>query len=101
MTTDYDTLEALLTRPDEPTLAQLEDTLTTGYAQALQLEGERMRIERSLRAALRSDEELPSPAELDRLRRRLGEADGELRRLRDLLRSLRRHVYDPRVARGF
>jgi hypothetical protein len=59
----------LLTAPedgaDAPTLATLERRLTDGYAEALALEAERLRIER-----------------------RLGEVDGELARLRPLLRSL-------------
>jgi hypothetical protein len=59
----------LLETPEDgagaPTLATLEKRLTDGYAEALQLEAERLRIER-----------------------RLGEVDAELARLRPLLRSL-------------
>jgi hypothetical protein len=33
---------------DAPTLARLEETLTDGYAEALELETERLRIERRL-----------------------------------------------------
>ncbi|HET8892973.1 MAG TPA: hypothetical protein VFM96_02595 [Gaiellaceae bacterium] len=35
---------------DAPTLARLEQTLTDGYAEALELETERLRIERRLRS---------------------------------------------------
>jgi hypothetical protein len=101
VTTVHENLEALLDGRVEPSLDQLEDTLTTGYAAALQIEGERLRLERELRDALRR----PRPgasgrAEFERLRERLVEADVELRDLRELLSAIRRHVYDPRVARG-
>ena len=47
-------IEALLVAPesgaDAPTLAYLEATLTEGYAEALALEAERLRIERRLGA---------------------------------------------------
>jgi hypothetical protein len=51
---------------DAPNLAMLERRLTDGYAEALSLEAERLRIER-----------------------RLGEVDGELARLRPLLQTLK------------
>lgn len=51
---------------EAPSLATLEDRLTDGYAHALTLEAERLRIER-----------------------RLGEVDGELARLRPLLEMLK------------
>ena len=47
-------IEALLVAPasgaDAPTLAYLEEKLTEGYAEALALEAERLRIERRLGA---------------------------------------------------
>lgn len=69
----------------------VEDTLTTGYAYALGLEGDRLRIERSLRALLRGDAK-PDPRELDDLRGRLALADEELAGVRALLASLRAHA---------
>lgn len=78
-------IEDLLRAP-APTLAHVEDTLTEGYAKALALEAERLRIERRLGEVARSggdhDDELRS------LGSRLTHADGELARLRALLGSL-------------
>ena len=42
-------------RAEQPPRAVVEDTLTNGYAYALALEGERLRIERRLRALLRAE----------------------------------------------
>jgi hypothetical protein len=42
-----DQIEALL-EADDSTLARVEDTLTAGYARALALEGEVLRLEREL-----------------------------------------------------
>lgn len=65
----HDEIAELLSLPEQgegaPTLATLETTLTDGYAETLALEGERLRIEARLRAI-----------------------DGELARLRPLLREL-------------
>lgn len=65
-----DEIAELLRLPEDgagaPTLSTLEQRLTDGYAQALSLEAERLRIER-----------------------RLGELDGELARLRPLLETLK------------
>jgi hypothetical protein len=65
-----------------PSLSDLEDTLTTGYARALALEAERARIERALVVATSND--------LAELRDRLDDVQlslGELRRLLIPLRS--------------
>lgn len=74
-------LAELLTLPEDgaaaPSLATLELRLTDGYAQALALEAERLRIER-----------------------RLGEVDRELARLRPLLRSLQNRARALRRSRG-
>jgi hypothetical protein len=70
----------------------VEETLTSGYAYALALEGERLRTEQRLRAVLRTrvgvsrrvrDEEIAE------LTGRLEHADHELSGLRTLLSSLR------------
>jgi hypothetical protein len=64
-----------------PTLRHLEDTLTTGYAQALWLEAQRERIERSLVDT--------APAEQAELRTRLEQTEDDLAALRRLLNPLR------------
>ena len=68
-----------------PTLACVEETLTEGYAVALQLEAERLRLERRIRAAAGSAE---ASAELETLSQQLAFADGELLSLRSLLGTL-------------
>jgi hypothetical protein len=64
-----------------PSLSELEDTLTTGYARALALEAERDRIERALLDA--------TGPERAKLNRRLERVAGELTDLRRLLVPLR------------
>ena len=71
-----------------PTLATLERRLTDGYAEALALEAERWRIERRLGEVAREADDSGMAAELATLSARLVDADGELIRLRQLLRSL-------------
>jgi hypothetical protein len=71
-----------------PPRADLEDTLTSGYAYALGLEQERLRIERALRAVVRSGER-PDQDEVGALSRRLARADQELAGVRTLLSTLR------------
>jgi uncharacterized protein involved in exopolysaccharide biosynthesis len=76
-----------LLQDSSSTLAHVEDTLTEGYAKALALEAERLRIERQLGEMARTATAEQSD-ELRTLGRRLGTADGEIRRLRSLLGSL-------------
>lgn len=71
-----------------PPRADVEETLTSGYAYALVLERDRLRIERSLRALVRS-ERRPDPAAVGELSGRLAHADQELAGVRALLSSLR------------
>jgi hypothetical protein len=83
-----------------PTLARVEDTLTEGYAEALALEAERLRLERRLGALAREGSGGDASAVAERfftISERITDADGELTRLRALLarlhdraRSLRR-----------
>jgi len=84
-------IEALLEAPasgaEAPTLARMEETLTEGYAEALALEAERLRLERRLGEVARKGSPDPG-AELTSLGQRLTTADGELTRLRALLSSL-------------
>ena len=88
-----DQIAELLSLPasgtDAPTLAHLEDTLTAGYAQALTLEAERLRLERRLGELAREAGEAEDlPRELSSVSERLTAADRELVRLRALLGSL-------------
>ena len=71
-----------------PPRADVEDTLTSGYAYALGLERDRLRIERALRTVVRSTER-PDPREIATLSRSLAEADQELAGVRAMLASLR------------
>jgi hypothetical protein len=76
----HEEITELLHLPEDgagaPTLARLEERLTAGYAQALLLEAERLRIER-----------------------RLDEVDAELARLRPLLQSLKARARSLRASR--
>jgi ABC-type phosphate transport system auxiliary subunit len=90
-----DEIAELLRLPEDgagaPTLSTIESTLTDGYAQALALEAERLRIERRLGQVARDAGDVSAhsvAAELAELTERLDSADGELVRLRSLLRSL-------------
>jgi len=76
-----------LLRDDDSTLEDVEETLTEGYARALELEAERLRIERRIGEVARGDGGDPA-AEIRRLGSRLTHADGELQRLRSVLQSL-------------
>ena len=71
-----------------PPRASVEDTLTSGYAYVLGLERDRLRIERELRALVRSAER-PDGDELADLSGRLAHADQELAAVRAMLASLR------------
>lgn len=88
----HDQIAELLSLPENgkgaPTLAALEEKLTDGYAEALALEAERLRIERRLGEVVRGSGEPLGGRELELLSQRLSAADGELARLRGLLRSL-------------
>jgi hypothetical protein len=73
-----------------PTLSRVEDTLTEGYAEALALEAERLRLERRL-GALAREVNGGGPdvvAHLATISERITDADGELTRLRALLAKL-------------
>ena len=92
----YDEIRSMLAAPptgaDAPSLPEIEETLTAGYANALALEAERLRLERwlaAVAAALNTESENPSTAELATLAQQLTVADGDLAQLRALLSSLR------------
>jgi|SRR5215216_3628221 ABC-type phosphate transport system auxiliary subunit len=91
-----DRISSMLAAPptgaEAPSLDEIEETLTAGYANALALEAERLRIERRIAAAaasLGAESGDPTTAELATLGKRLTAADGDLARLRALLSSLR------------
>lgn len=69
-------------------LGELEDALTTGYAHALYLERDCLRLRRRLEALV-EHEHLPQAEELGTLARRLHDADGCLKRFRSLLGDLK------------
>ena len=79
-------IEQLL-RDDAPSLASVEHTLTEGYARALALEAERLRIEKRVVEVVK-DVGADQAAELKSLGTRLTHADGEIERLRTLLSTL-------------
>ena len=90
-----DEIAELLGMPENgagaPSLDTIESTLTDGYAAKLELEAERSRIERRLGEVARDAGEVSAHsvvAELAELSDRLDSADGELLRLRSLLRNL-------------
>jgi ABC-type phosphate transport system auxiliary subunit len=94
-------LDAPPTGADAPSLDRIEDTLTTGYAKALALEADRLRIERRLAdvASRLGDEATDEDAsELAKLGQRLSLADDDLSRLRVLLASLRMRADEVRAA---
>jgi hypothetical protein len=90
-----DEIAELLRLPENgegaPSLDTIESTLTEGYAAKLALEAERSRIERRLGEVARDAGEVSAHrvvVELAELSDRLDRADGELARLRSLLRKL-------------
>ena len=82
-------------------LARLEHTLTDGYARALALEAERVRLERrmgELTDGLRADPADAPTDELATVARRLSDADTELTSLRRTLARLRARARAIRAA---
>jgi len=81
-------------------LAEMEHTLTDGYARVLDLEGERWRIERRIAALARGLNGGDGTGELRELATRLDSADAEAGRLRALLDGLRRQADQLRASRA-
>jgi ABC-type phosphate transport system auxiliary subunit len=86
---------------DEPaTRARVERTLTDGYAHALSLEAERLRLERrmtELAGELHDGNEEQKAKELAQVSRRISRAGAEIDRLRGTLSQLRAHATAVRV----
>jgi hypothetical protein len=84
-------IKSMIARPDRtPSRDTVEYTLTTGYAHALELEGQRLRAESRLRTLVRSGG--AERRELETAEVELDRVATELRRLRALLANLRAHA---------
>jgi hypothetical protein len=86
-------IRALLATPDRgeatPPVAHLEHVLTAGYAHALALEAEQLRLERQLGAAARRlADDGRARDEVTALADRISSAEGDLSHLRGLLEDL-------------
>ena len=98
-------LGSLIERPparDKASRAHLERTLTDGYASALSLEGERLRLERRIgevAAQLGERKQGAKADELAELSLQLSRASGDLEHLRALLVTLRRRSSGRSIAR--
>ena len=84
--------------PGKPLVTEMEDTLTDGYARALQLEGERMRLERRVGELARSLDSQADAEELKALAGRLRDIDAEIDGLRGRLGALQKHLEAVRTA---
>jgi chromosome segregation ATPase len=94
MTELVQTIETMISS-DTDDLAQIERTLTDGYAHALELETERSRLERQIAEATQGIEDgdtAQNAAELASLARELDGNAGALANLRAVLADLRRHA---------
>lgn len=92
MLTEVRSLLDASARAELPPRAVVEHTLTDGYAYALDLERDRLRIERRLRDAVHARAAGASRARADEtveLMRMLKDAEGRLASVRALLSSLR------------
>ncbi len=86
-------IRSLLDKPSDGERASrnlAEKTLTDGYAHALALGGERLRVEERLRSAVRAPKS--DRAQIAELTGVLDELDRELTGLRRLLAALRAHA---------
>jgi hypothetical protein len=85
-------LEAPEAGDGAPTLAHIEELLTSGYARAMALEGEQWRLQRrvvDVALRLADDYDEVQARELGKLAHELRELDHELANIRALIRSLR------------
>jgi hypothetical protein len=84
--------------PGKPLVTEMEDTLTDGYARALQLEAERLRLERRIGELARSVDGPEEADELKALAGRLRDVDVELEGLRNRLGLLQKRLAAVRAA---
>jgi hypothetical protein len=84
--------------PAKPLLTEMEHTLTDGYARALELEAERLRLERRIGDLAHRLDGPDEAAELRGLATRLRTLDDELAGLRNVLMTLQQHVDEARAA---
>jgi hypothetical protein len=84
--------------PAKPLLTEMEHTLTDGYARALELEAERLRLERKIGELAHHLEGPDEAEELRGLALQLRAADDDLTSLRDVLADLQQHVDAARTA---
>jgi hypothetical protein len=86
---------------DAPTLARIEEMLTTGHARAMAIEREQWRLQRRIvdvALMLADDYSELQAVELRKLARQLRAVDAELVSIRTLIRSLRARADDARAA---
>ena len=98
--TVLDDIRALTVAP-RPQLEQVERTLTDGYAHALKLEAQRLRLQRQLERRAVDLPDAPGAdrvAEISGLARGVAEADGELAELRQALALLKETMQRIRAA---
>jgi chromosome segregation ATPase len=96
----FEKINELLSTP-EGDIAQIERTLTDGYASALSLEAEHLRLRKRIgevAATLERGDAMKKTKELSSLAKRLEASDGALARLRGELANLRRHADAVRAA---
>ena len=84
--------------PAKPLLTEMEHTLTDGYARALELEAERLRLERRIGELAHNLDGPKQARELRRLALDLKGIDESLTSLRDVLAALQQHVDQARAA---
>jgi hypothetical protein len=84
--------------PGKPLVTEMEDTLTDGYARALELESERLRLERDIGSLAHRVDGEEDAGELRALAARLRGVDLELDGLRSQLGALQRHLDETRRA---
>jgi hypothetical protein len=99
MTELIEKIQDLITTSDRD-LDRIERTLTDGYAQALSLEADRLRLERrlaELAQGIQRGDTAKKARELSALAKRLDGTGGDLVRLRALLVQLRRYADCVRV----
>jgi hypothetical protein len=104
----HDDIRSLLDAPPSgdraPSLGDIEDALTVGYARALALDAERRQLEKKIAdvvahlGKISDGNGKASESELASLGRRLSAADGDLTSLRALLSTLRTRADAARMA---